>query len=127
MSEKFRTMIVPVEIVDQCRAMADTWPGGEGMFVVPLHTGPDITHYMSSGLIDGTIAQQMPWTDYSGAEPTEHPGDVPALVESINEQNPGSPVTDEFVQTLCDQCDISTQSWREACERLGVTLEATDE
>lgn len=123
MRDEFRTMLVPVGIAEQCRAMAGTWPGGQGMFVVPCSNGEEVTHYLSSGLIDGQIAQQMPWIDYDTGEPVPNEGDLVALVEAINAQNPEAGATVESVNSLLVLCDISTQSWQDACERLGLTLE----
>lgn len=122
--DEFRTMLVPASRVTECRAMADAWPGGVGMFITPLRnkeTG-ELTHYLSSGLIDATIATQMPWSDYSTGVEIRHDGDIPALVDSINSQHPEAEVTVEYITELCSECDISTQEWREAAERLNLEL-----
>jgi len=47
------TAIVPAESVETYRAMAaGLHPAGAGMFITPLYTGEELTHYISTGLID---------------------------------------------------------------------------
>lgn len=47
------TAIVPTETAETYRAMASALhPAGEGMFITPLFTGAELTHYISTGLID---------------------------------------------------------------------------
>jgi len=47
------TAIVPAESVETYRAMAaGLHPAGAGMFITPLYTGAELTHYISTGLID---------------------------------------------------------------------------
>jgi|SRR5690625_4015750 len=47
------TAIVPAETVETYRAMAaGLHPAGAGMFITPLYTGEELTHYISTGLID---------------------------------------------------------------------------
>lgn len=123
--DEHRTMIVSAAVVDAARAMADTWEGGQGMFVVPCYTGNEITHYLSTGPISASIAQQMPWTDYlSGEEPIQHEGDLQSLVDAINDENPAAGASVELVETILAQCDVSNQNWQDALERLGLSLEA---
>lgn len=46
------TIIVPAESVETYRGIAEALsPSGTGMFQVPLYTGEDITHYISTGKI----------------------------------------------------------------------------
>lgn len=46
------TIIVPAETVETYRGIAAALsPSGTGMFQVPLYTGEDITHYISTGKI----------------------------------------------------------------------------
>lgn len=46
------TIIVPAETVETYRGIAESLsPSGAGMFQVPLYTGEDITHYISTGKI----------------------------------------------------------------------------
>lgn len=118
--DTFRTMIVAAAIAPQVRALADTWPLGTGMFVVPLYTGAEVTHYISTGMISATIAGWMPYTDTDG---TEYPGDIPALVDAINEDNPEASATVEMITTLLAESDISTEDWPVAIARLGLTQE----
>lgn len=47
------TVIVPAGAVETYRAMAaGLHPAGAGMFITPLYTGAELTHYISTGLID---------------------------------------------------------------------------
>ena len=57
MKDSFRTLIVPAEISEKCRTLAARWPGGIGMFTVPLYTGKNITHYISTGYIKTEVAE----------------------------------------------------------------------
>lgn len=51
------TAIVPAETVETYRAMAaGLHPAGAGMFIIPLYTGEELTHYISTGLIDTEFA-----------------------------------------------------------------------
>jgi len=123
--ELFRTLIVSAAIAPSVRGLSDTWPGGVGLFTVPLYTGETITHYLSSGMISGVIAEQLPHTDYSGAEPVVFEGDLEALVEAINTDNPSAEVTVPQLTALLSGADISTQTWQDALNRLELTMEAS--
>jgi hypothetical protein len=125
MRDQHRTIIVPAAQVSVYRDMADTFPGGTGMFVVPLYTGSDITHFISSGPIDPLLASMMPHTDYSGEESVTHEGDLEALVEHMNATEPESADL-PTVTALLAACDISTQSAEEAIERLGLATQPTE-
>ena len=125
MSDQHRTIIVPAAQVSSYRGMADTFPGGVGMFITPLYTGSTLTHYISSGKIDSTLATMMPHTDHSGEEPVTHEGDLEALVDHMNATEPES-ATLETVAALLAACDISTQTAGEAMTRLGLTTEPTE-
>ena len=47
------TAIVTSELVDLYRqAAADVHNASSGMFITPLYTGDEITHYISTGMID---------------------------------------------------------------------------
>lgn len=51
------TVIVPAETVQTYRGIAaDIHPAGAGMFLTPLYTGEELTHYISTGLIDSEVA-----------------------------------------------------------------------
>ena len=123
--DTFRTMIVSSAIAPSVRGLSDTWPGGVGLFTVPLYTGETITHYLSSGMISGVIAEQLPHTDYSGESPAVFAGDLEALVEAINIDNPSAGVTVPQLTALLAGADISTQEWQDALNRLELTLEAS--
>lgn len=46
------TIIIPAETVETYRGVAESLsPSGSGMFQVPLYTGEDNTHYISTGKI----------------------------------------------------------------------------
>lgn len=48
-----RTIIVTAALAPLARALAAAQsPGGVGMFETPVYTGANLTHYVSSGLID---------------------------------------------------------------------------
>jgi len=123
--DTFRTMIVSSAIAPSVRGLADTWPGGIGMFTVPLYTGEEVTHYLSSGMISGVIAEQLPHTDYSGEAPVVFEGDLEALVEAINTDNPSAEVTVPQLTALLTGADISTQTWQDALNRMNLTMEAS--
>lgn len=125
MRDEHRTIIVPAAPVSTYQDMADTFPGGTGMFVVPLYTGSDLTHYISSGPIDPLLASMMPHTDYSDEEPVTHAGDLEALVDHMNSTEPESADL-PTVTALLDACDISTQSADEAMARLGLATQPTE-
>ena len=125
MRDEHRTIIVPAAPVSTYQDMADTFPGGTGMFVMPLYTDSDLTHYISSGPIDPLLASMMPHTDYSGEEPVTHEGDLEALVDHMNATEPESADL-PTVTALLDACDISTQSAEEAMARLGLETEPTE-
>jgi hypothetical protein len=56
-----RTMIVPAALAPTVRDLAATWAGGVGMFITPLCPidAEDVTHYISTGLIDKEIAADV--------------------------------------------------------------------
>lgn len=125
MSDKHRTIIVPAAQVSVYRGMASTFPGGVGMFIAPLYTGSTLTHYISSGKINRALATMMPHTDHSGEEPVTHEGDLEALVDHMNATEPESADL-PTVTALLAACDISTQDWRDAIARLGLTTEPVE-
>lgn len=118
-------MIVSAGIVESCRALAATWEGGVGMWITPLYTGPELTHYISTGVISEGIAQYLPCTDYSGDDPVTHAGDIPGLVDAINTDNPEAGATVEGITALLAYADISNQDWPAAVARMGLTQEAS--
>lgn len=51
------TTIVPAEAVQTYRDLAaEIHPAGADMFLTPLYTGEELTHYISTGLIDVAFA-----------------------------------------------------------------------
>lgn len=126
--DTFRTLIISAAVAPQVRALADTWPGGQGMFVTPLYTGAAVTHYLSSGMISGTIAKWMPYKTYGfEGEVIQHEGDLEGLVEAINTDNPEANATVEQIAGLLSFADITIQEWPQALARLGLSLTATQE
>lgn len=121
--DAFRTLIVASAVVAQVRALSDTWPSGQGMFVTPLYTGSEITHYISAGMISETIASWMPYTDTQG---NEHEGDLEGLVAAINADNPEAGATVEQLAGLLSFADISTEEPYDAMARLGLSLTAQE-
>lgn len=103
--ETFRTIIVAAAVVEQARALAAHFPGGEGMLVTPLYTGAELTHYISTGKIEQSVADMLDnpsaFADAIGADPVQ-------------------------VQAIRDQMDISTGPYQDALARLGLTLEASE-
>ena len=104
--ETFRTILVPASVVEECRALASHFPGGEGMFITPVYTGSELTHYISTGYISTVVADTL-----------DNPEQFAALAG----------ITTEQAQALRDGMDVSTESWQAALERIGGALEATEE
>ena len=102
--ETHRTLIVAAAVVGECRTLASAFPGGSGMFVAPLYTGADLTHYISSGFIDQSVADML---------------DDPAAMA----QATGATV--EQTTALREQMHISTRAdVHSELSELGLTLEA---
>lgn len=118
MSDEFRTMIVGAPVVEFARDLAATFPLGVGMWTVPLYTGANLTHYISTGLAPAWVINNLPYTDHSGETPVTHEGDLEALAEAI-----GGGTTVAQLEGILAHCDISTQDWREAITRLNLTTE----
>ena len=55
-----KTLIVTASQVESARAAAAQYEGGAGMFIVPLYTGADVTHYISSGIVSDEILNALP-------------------------------------------------------------------
>lgn len=103
--ETFRTIIVDASVITEARALAASFPGGEGMFVTPLYTGSEITHYISTGYIDKPVADLL--------------GNPAAFAEATG-TDPAQ------AQAVMDGMDISAEPWPEAIARLGLSTEASD-
>lgn len=101
--ETHRTIICSADVIEQARALAAHFPGGEGMLVTPLYTGSEVTHYISTGFIEQSVADML---------------DNPSAFAAAIGADPA------HVQAIRDQMDISTDSWQDALARLGLTLEA---
>jgi hypothetical protein len=54
------TLIVTSAQAESARAAAAQFEGGQGMFIVPLYTGAEITHYISSGIVSDEILNALP-------------------------------------------------------------------
>lgn len=99
------TIICPASVIEQARALAANFPGGEGMLVTPLYTGAELTHYISTGYIEQSVADML-----------DNPSAFAAAIGADPEQ----------VQAIRDQMDISTGPYQDALDRLGLTLEASE-
>ena len=106
------TLIVPVSVVEQVRQLAAMWQGGAGMFVTPLYTGEDVTHYISTGKMDAVVTGWLM-------------GDTAALVTEIHSR--GGDTTVEQIQALIDACDISQENPHEAIARMGLSLNPVED
>ena len=104
--ETFRTILVPASVVEECRALAAHFPGGDGMFVVPVFTGDTITHYISTGHIDKAVADAL-----------DNPADFAAQVGADVEQ----------VTALRAAMIVSTDKHDVVLAAHGLSLTATEE
>jgi hypothetical protein len=103
--ETHRTIICSAAVIAEARALAARFPGGDGMLVTPLYTGEEITHYISTGCIEQSVADML-----------DNPSAFAAAIGA-------DPVQ---VQAIRDQMDISTGPYQDALARLGLTLEASE-
>lgn len=115
MTDTHVTLIIPAAVVTEARAFAATWPGGVGMWTVPLYTDDEVTHYISSGKINPAIAELLIEADAAG---------IVALMQSQDEE---STVTQAEVQALLDAADISIEDGKAAITRLGLGLAGPEE
>jgi hypothetical protein len=99
------TIICHASVITEARALAAHFPGGAGMLVTPLYTDSEVTHYISTGMIDQSVADML-----------DDPADFAAVVGA-------DPVQ---VQAIRDQMDISTEGWEVALSRLGLALEVSE-
>lgn len=102
MTSVHRTMTVPAAQVETYRAMAEML-GSPGEFITPCYTGQTLSHYISAGHVSQTTTDIL--------------GDVPRFAELAG-------ITVAQAQALRDGMDVSTESWQDHCNRIGVTLEA---
>lgn len=103
--ETHLNIICSASVITEARALAAHFPGGEGMLVIPLYTGAEITHYISTGKIEQSVADML---------------DNPAQFAAAIGADPA------HVQAIRDQMDISTGPYQDALARLGLTLEASE-
>lgn len=113
------TLIAHKQVRDRaaelCAAIAG--PSGSGMFVIPAYTGPNITHYASSGKIQPQFADALPRG--------ERPADYDTLITMAAAA--GIETDQVELEAIFDQCDVSGEDWQTAFDRLGITKEPTDE
>lgn len=54
------TIVVPAETAQTYRDLAASLhPAGEGMFLTPLYSGEELTHYISTGKIDAVFTDVL--------------------------------------------------------------------
>lgn len=123
----FRSWIVPLSVVDACRAIAAGFgPGGVGMWVVGLSPTGDApaTHFVSSGYVPAEFAGLSPFKEYArdkdGAlvEVNAYAGD--AATVSALATKAGLKLTETQVKAIFAASDVSTQPVFEAMDRLGL-------
>lgn len=103
--ETHLNIICSADVIEQARALAAHFPGGAGMLVTPLYTGAELTHYISTGCIEQSVADML---------------DNPAAFAAAIGADPA------HVQSIRDQMDISTGPYQDALTQQGLTLEASD-
>lgn len=123
-----RTLICPVEIVDDARELAGRVPEGVGLFSRPCGTldedgVPVVSHYLAHYTNEaGYLAALLPYKSYDEEDeegvPTEHEGDVPRLLEELQV----TPEEEADALAILAQLDISDQSAEAACARLGIVM-----
>lgn len=118
MTSYHATFIAPAATIDAYRTLAATWSGGIGMFQVPVYTGSEITHYISSGTIDADIAALL--------------DDPASFVAEINAMT-GDTLTEQEAQALRDAMTIvslpesgGTETAQQVLDRLGLSLQSTE-
>lgn len=104
-----RTMIVPAALVQNCRQLAASIPGGAGMWLTGL--SPDgnapATHYISAGQIMTNFA---------------------AIMDSPNALSAATGVPLVQAQTILDACSVSSRKASEVLQEMGLqVVEAIDE
>lgn len=118
------TLIVPAALRDTCAQLcaALAGPAGDGMFVQPLYSdSAEPSHYFSSGWIDTPFRDALPRTHTNEeGELVTRPADYEALMTMA--QSAGIEVTQQELEGILSQCDVSGQGWREAAARLGLSV-----
>jgi hypothetical protein len=104
-----RTLIVPAELVESARAIADQFgPSAQGMWITPLSPsgGLPATHYISAGKIDADFAWML-----------ESPQN---LIDGAYAR--GVTVSLSDAEALLTASDVSTEEPFVALARLGLQL-----
>ena len=103
-----KTFIVPTAIRDVCEMLCEqiAGGGGAGMFITPLYSDDNLTHYISSGLIDEQFSVVL---------------SDPEMVFSLCEKYRIA-IEKEQLLFIMSQVDISDDTAQAAIDRLGLTL-----
>ena len=106
--ETFLTIAAPADRVEECRALAAHFPGGAGMFEVPVYIKgtATIAYYISTGHIDKAVADAL-----------DNPADFAAQVGADVEQ----------VTALRAAMIVSTDKHDVVLAAHGLSLTATEE
>lgn len=121
----FRTMIVSDAVVDTCRSLAMLLAGeGQKLWTTPLSPAGSepATHWISSGMIEAQFGGLLPLNEpvFDGEVWIDNwlsPGN-PALLAELS----GGAVTEEQVNAIFDQCDVTLEEPQAALARLGLQM-----
>lgn len=119
------TLIVPAHLRDTAAALCEqiAGPAGAGMFITPLYSeSSEPSHYISTGWIADEFRDALPCTVVTDEGEEMRPTDLGALADMADAA--GVPFEQEQVEALLGQCYITTDPWRVAVERLGLSMEA---
>lgn len=133
----FRTMIVADDVVETCRSLAMLLAGeGQKLWTTPLSIdgAEPPTHWISSGLIEEQFAYLMPLSEWAWVVDDEDTGAGHWLKTVISTGNAallaelsGGAVTEEQVQSIFAQCDVTLEAPRAALSRLGLQMMTPEE
>lgn len=119
---ELQTTVVPDEHVTLARLLAETLAGptGANMWTAAFSPTGGIppTHWVTEGWLRRQFADLLPRTSYLTDPPTHRPGNAKVVVELAAQA--GVIVTEQEVQTLFDNVDISDQRVGDALTRLGL-------
>jgi hypothetical protein len=117
MTYTHRTIICTAVAAPTMRELAQSWPGGAGMFQRALTSeGNDEPEaFISSGLFDAGVIDLFPYVSYQTDPPTQHPGNVDLLCELLE-------LPPEHAGDLLAQLDISDQDALAAMARRGLVF-----
>lgn len=118
------TLIVPAHLRDTAAALCEqiAGPAGAGMFITPLYSdSAEPSHYISTGWIADEFSDALHCTVATEDGEETRPADLGAL--QVMADVAGVPFDAEQVEALLGQCYITTDPWRDAVERLGLSLE----